>query len=69
MEELGGLRYLAFHHLHLLANAAARLLQHQLQIENSGFHIAERLAEIVNQGAEDLVRGYTHNAIGGQGSV
>jgi hypothetical protein len=49
MEQLGGLRHLAFHDAQLLANAARGIIQHQVQIEDAGFHIAERLAEIVDQ--------------------
>jgi hypothetical protein len=47
------------------------MIQHQVQIKQAGFHIAERLAEIVDQSGEVLFvecRG-AHVYLPGQGSV
>jgi len=38
----------------LFANAAGRMIQYQVQEENAGFDVAERLAEVVNQTVENL---------------
>jgi hypothetical protein len=54
LEQLGGVPHLPFHSAQLLANAVRGIMQHHVQIEEAGFHIAERLAEIVNQTGEDL---------------
>jgi hypothetical protein len=68
MEQLHGLRDLTFHQLHLVANAIGRLVEDHVEIEETGFQIAERLAEIVNKSAEDLFRSGTHGLLR-QGSV
>lgn len=68
MEQLNGLRDLTFHQLHLIANTVGRLVEDHVEVEETGFQIAERLAEIVNKSAEDLFRGGTHD-LSRQGSV
>jgi hypothetical protein len=56
IEQLGGLRHLPPHDAHLFANALRGVVEHHLQIENAGFQVAERLAEIVNQAVQNLFR-------------
>jgi hypothetical protein len=71
LEQLSGQCYLAFHGLHLLANAAGGMVEHQIQIKEAGFQIAERLPQIVNQALEEIFgigRG-AHIELEGQGSV
>jgi hypothetical protein len=58
MEQLRGHVHLTLHGEHLLANAARGVVRHQVQVKQTGFQIAERLAQIVNQAVQDLVRGY-----------
>jgi hypothetical protein len=71
LEQLSGQRYLAFHGLHLLANAAGGMVEHQVQIKKAGFQIAKRLPQIVNQAVEELfgIGNGQHIELEGQGSV
>jgi hypothetical protein len=54
VEQAGGLSNLLLDGVQLLAHAALRMTQYQIQIEDAGFDIAQRLAQVVYQAADDL---------------
>jgi hypothetical protein len=54
VERLGCLGNLLPDDAQLLAHAAVRIVNHQIQIEDAGFNIAEQLPQIVRQVADDL---------------